>query len=61
MADSSVVSAPEKGVFGMRMRELTLQADPQVSFWKSLSEDVYQVVYKGQRGQFTKTNIFLAH
>lgn len=45
----------------MRMRELTLQADLQVSFWKLLSEDVYQVVYKGQRGQFAKTNIFLAH
>ena len=35
--------------------------EPQSALWKSLSEDVYQVVDEGQRGQLAKTNIFLAH
>lgn len=35
--------------------------EPQSALWESLSGDVYQVVYEGQRGQLAKTNIFLAH
>jgi hypothetical protein len=36
-------------------------AENQSVLRKSLSEDVYQVIYEGQRGQLAKTNIFLAH
>ena len=44
---------------GGRLSQHTLE--PQSALWKSLSEDVYQVVYEGQRGQLAKRNIFLAH